>query len=199
MVHSDSSPWFVLLLAALILFAPLGCGDDDQRDDESDAQLEADANDADARDEADSIDAEEEPEETGPGADITDCLVPITKEELRLTNEARQEAGLGELTCDLGLTRSATLHARDMCENDYFSHDSIDGRNLEDRVNETGVSWQMIGENIAAGQASALQVHEGWMNSPGHRENILTAGFGRIGIGYVRCDTGPYWVQNFAD
>lgn len=127
------------------------------------------------------------------------CASPIEAEELALTNAARRAAGLGELRCDEGLARAARLHSQDMCNQNYFSHTSLDGRTFTQRISAQGVTWRTAAENIARGQRTAAAVHDAWMNSDGHRRNILNGAFGRIGIGYVECGGRPLWTQNFAN
>jgi len=184
----------ILLLALLLSFGALACSDDDDS-----PTYHNNANTDVVSDDAVGADVEEVEEEVEEEVKEEKCLTMRAEANLILTNEARAEEGLGALKCDKGLMESAFLHAKDMCDHDYFSHDSIDGRDLSDRVNAAGVQWNSIGENIAYGQSNAAAVHEAWMNSPGHRANILTAGFGRIGIGYFLCQGRPYWVQNFAN
>jgi len=134
-----------------------------------------------------------------PDTPTESCGTAIEQEQLRFTNEARVSAGLGALVCDEALTLAARLHSQDMCELMYFEHDSADGRTFADRIREQGVSYRRAGENIAHGQDTAEEVHIAWMNSPGHRANILQGAFGRVGIGYVACGGRPYWTQDFAD
>lgn len=140
---------------------------------------------------------------SGPGPTPPDpgdgCSDPVVVDEIRLTNDARRSAGLGELICDEGLTRAAYLHSNDMCTQGYFSHTSRDGRSFTDRIRAQGVSYGYAGENIAWGQASASEVHQTWMNSRGHRANILGSGYRRIGVGYEPCGGRPYWTQDFTD
>ncbi|AWV88293.1 CAP domain-containing protein [Bradymonas sediminis] len=179
----------ILLCALVFSLGATACGDDDT-DTTGDNITEADAG-HDAGGDAGDQDVADAEEDT--------CLTKRAARVLELTNEARAAEGLGALECDPGLTESAQLHAKDMCDLDYFSHTSADGRTLKERVNAANVQWRMIGENIAYGQSNAAEVHQAWMDSPGHRENILTEGFGRLGVGYYLCDGYPYWVQNFAD
>ncbi len=136
---------------------------------------------------------------TEPPPPTGDCGSPIEQAQLAETNAARAAAGLGALVCDPDLTIAARLHSQDMCELGYFDHDSADGRTFADRIREQGVSYRTAGENIAHGQTTASEVHIDWMNSPGHRANILNGAFGRIGIGYVECGGRPYWTQDFTD
>lgn len=134
-------------------------------------------------------------------------------EVLELTNEARavgancggqQFGSAGPLTTDPALRCAARLHAKDMGVQDYFDHDSLDGRSMADRVNETGYRWSSIGENIAVGQRSPEQVVQGWLDSPGHCRNMMAPQFKELGVGYYNTGgssgftPGRYWVQNFA-
>ncbi|MFK7991674.1 MAG: CAP domain-containing protein [Sandaracinaceae bacterium] len=134
----------------------------------------------------------EPPAETG-------CESAIEAEERTLTNQARAENGLGALSCDVEMGRAARKHSQDMCDQGYFSHTGLDGRSPFDRMRDEGVSYGTAGENIAQGQTSPAQVHNSWMNSSGHRANILNGAFGRIGVGYVECAGRHYWTQVFAD
>jgi hypothetical protein len=142
---------------------------------------------------------DDEPDPVEPDPSGEGCGHPVVVEELALTNDARQRAGLGALACDEALTRAATLHSEDMCDRDYFSHTSRDGRSHDERMRDAGATFSTSGENIAWGQGSASEVHRTWMNSWGHRANILGRQYGRIGIGYAPCGGSPYWTQNFAD
>lgn len=113
----------------------------------------------------------------------------------------RQFAPAGPVELDVDLRDSARGHSQDMAEQNYFSHDSLDGRDFMDRIQATGYTGQgPWGENIAAGQTSAQEVVDGWMDSPGHCENIMTAEFGVIGVGLFMDDSAEYrvyWTQNF--
>jgi hypothetical protein len=128
-----------------------------------------------------------------------ECADPIVVSELGLTNGARQAAGLTPLACDEALSRAARLHSQDMCDQGYFSHASLDGRSFVDRIVAQGATYRTAGENIARGQRTPDEVHDAWMDSSGHRANILGAGYGRIGIGYVACGGRHYWTQDFTD
>ncbi|MGM0555732.1 MAG: CAP domain-containing protein [Myxococcota bacterium] len=110
-----------------------------------------------------------------------------------LVNIERSEQGLEPLKYNAALETAAQLHAEDMVENDYFSHTSQDGRSFSDRVEDAGYTGFPAGENIAAGQGSAEQVMNSWMNSDGHRRNILNDGSNEIGVGFYN----NYWVQVF--
>ena len=136
------------------------------------------------------------PPDSGPPPDPA-CESPIEAEVRRLANEARGSAG--PLACDPNLAAAARGHAQDMCDRGYFSHTSQDGRSFTDRLDEAGATYRTAGENIAWGQRGPSEVHTSWMNSAGHRRNIMNTSFGRIGVGHVDCGGRPHWVQNFAD
>jgi uncharacterized protein YkwD len=103
------------------------------------------------------------------------------------------------------LQSAAEGHSQDMAINDFFSHVAPDGTTPWDRIRAQGYSYSMAGENIAAGYPSPESVVQAWMNSDGHRRNILNCGFSDIGVGYyyLKNDTGDYkyrhyWTQVFA-
>ena len=110
---------------------------------------------------------------------------------------AERVAGCGALVIDGALTAAADAHAQDMKSQGYFAHESLDGRSPFDRMRAAGYSYNTAGENIARGQADAAAVMSGWMNSPGHRANILNCAFSDLGVGYEEGSGGPWWVQNF--
>lgn len=127
------------------------------------------------------------------------CESATEGEERAITNVERTGAGLVALTCDAQMVLAARLHAQDMCTNGYFSHSSQDGRSFGDRMRAQGVTFGAGGENIAQGQRTPQAVHTAWMNSPGHRRNIMNDRYGRIGVGHDECGGRNYWVQVFAD
>lgn len=107
---------------------------------------------------------------------------------LELINDERQDQGLPAYTTDSRLRSAALVHATDMACNDFFSHTGSDGSSPADRVSAQGYSWSSVGENIYAGSGSygsPSSAFQGWMNSPGHRANILSSTFTQIGVGYV--------------
>ena len=123
---------------------------------------------------------------------------------VELTNIERSKVGLQPVTLDLQLADAAQNHSDDMASDDFFSHTGADGSTPVTRIADRGYDYAAAGENIAAGQTRAEQVVEGWMNSPGHRANILNESFTEIGIGYTYLanDTGSvnynhYWTQVF--
>lgn len=99
-----------------------------------------------------------------------------------------------------GLSDLARKKSQDMADNNYFSHTSPTYGSPFEMMEQFDFTFQLAGENIAAGQRSPEQVVEGWMNSKGHRENILKEGFTHIGVGYVEdagLPYGTYWTQLF--
>ena len=119
----------------------------------------------------------------------------IEKAVLDLTNAERQKAGLKPLQTDSNLMKSARQKSTDMATKGYFSHTSPTYGSPFDQMKANGVTYKSAAENIAMGQRSAAEVVKGWMESPGHRQNILTPGFTHIGIGYDTNDN--YWTQQF--
>lgn len=128
-----------------------------------------------------------------PGVDSN--MNEYEKEVIRLVNEIRVANGLGELVADEELSRVARIKSQDMKDNNYFSHTSPTYGSPFDMMKNFGISYKTAGENIARGQATPQAVVNGWMNSQGHRENILNASYNRIGVGYV--EEGNYWTQMF--
>jgi uncharacterized protein YkwD len=125
-------------------------------------------------------------------------------EVVRLTNEFRAENGVAPLTANDELDTAAQGHSDDMAQADFFNHIGSDGSDPQDRAAEAGYSSQFLGENIAAGQTSPEDVVQAWIDSPGHRENMLRPQFTEIGVGFTNLadDTGSvnfnnYWTQAF--
>jgi uncharacterized protein YkwD len=115
---------------------------------------------------------------------------------LALVNEARADAGCGALTADPALAAVARAHSADMRDRDYFSHTSPEGLSPFDRAEQAGVGYSRA-ENIAFGQSDAAAVMEAWLESPGHRENILDCELTRLGVGVAEGPGGPWWTQLF--
>lgn len=120
-------------------------------------------------------------------------------EVLELVNAERQKNGHMPLKWDDSLAQLAEEHCRDMIERNFFAHDNPDGETPFDRMKNAGLSYWSAGENIAAGQASPEAVVEAWLNSPGHRQNILNEDFEYMGVSAVKGGHyGIYWAQEFA-
>ena len=141
-----------------------------------------------------------EPEpEPMPEPTPTACAGVEEARVIELVNAARTSMGLGTLRCDDAMARTARKHSVDMCTQGYFSHTGLDGSSPFDRMRREGVSFRTAGENIAWGQRTPEAVHDAWMNSSGHRANILNGAYGRIGVGYEACSGRAHWTQVFAD
>lgn len=122
------------------------------------------------------------------------------QEVLRLTNEVRAENGLEPVEADSSLQSVADAKSQDMIENDYFAHESPTYGSPFEMMQEFGVSYDGAGENIAAGQNTPQDVVDAWMDSPGHRDNILNPDFTHIAIGYEEGgEYGEYWTQMFLE
>ena len=117
------------------------------------------------------------------------------KEVVRLVNEIRAQNGLRELTYNWELSRVARYKSQDMKDNRYFSHTSPVYGSPFQMMKDFGITYKSAGENIARGQRTPQAVVNAWMNSSGHRANILNASFTQIGVGYVA--EGNYWTQMF--
>lgn len=117
------------------------------------------------------------------------------REVIRLVNEIRVKNGLNQLTEDWELSRVARYKSQDMKDNNYFSHTSPVYGNPFTMMKNFGIRYKTAAENIAKGQSTPQSVVNAWMNSSGHRANILNASFTKIGVGYVK--SGHYWTQMF--
>ncbi|MCM3569831.1 CAP domain-containing protein [Neobacillus mesonae] len=112
-----------------------------------------------------------------------------------LTNQERAKNGLRDLKVDVELSKMAHEKSRDMSANGYFDHTSPTYGSPFDMMKQYGISYRYAGENIAMGQKTPEEVVKAWMNSEGHRKNILSPNFTHIGVGYV--SQGNYWTQEF--
>ncbi|MBP2328301.1 uncharacterized protein YkwD [Kibdelosporangium banguiense] len=125
----------------------------------------------------------------------------IQDDVVRLTNAERQKAGCAPLTAVSQLNLAAQRHSEDMATRNFVGHTGSDGSTMVTRVERVGYTgWRSLAENVAAGQQTAAAVVAGWMNSSGHRANILNCGLRDIGVGYAtnpNSTYGVYWTQNF--
>ncbi len=127
---------------------------------------------------------------------LTDSDVTNYESEVvRLVNEIRVKNGLSQLTENWELSRVARYKSKDMHDKNYFSHTSPTYGSPFDMMKSFGISYRTAGENIAKGYRTPQEVVNGWMNSEGHRANILNASFKQIGVGYY--SDGNYWTQMF--
>lgn len=124
----------------------------------------------------------------------TYSLSQFEQEVVTLTNNERAKHGLQPLKVDLKLSEVARTKSSDMKSNGYFSHTSPTYGSPFEMMNQFGIQYRAAGENIAKGQRSPQEVVNAWMNSEGHRKNILSSNFTHIGVGHVE---GNYWTQMF--
>lgn len=120
-------------------------------------------------------------------------------EVIRLVNEERKKEGLAPFTHSLELSKVARAKSQDMADNNYFSHTSPTYGDPFAMMKSFGIKYRTAGENIAKGYNSAESVVKDWMNSSGHRANILNPSFTKIGVGYVNTNGTTYWTQQFTD
>ena len=135
-----------------------------------------------------------------PTAALDTCEDNPRQAVLDLVNQIRVENGVAPLQLDLRLAASAQGHSEDMTANNFMSHTGSDGSNPGQRMTAAGYPWSGWSENVAAGQTSPESVVNAWMNSSGHRANILRASSEHVGIGYdfsSGTTYGHYWTMNF--
>jgi uncharacterized YkwD family protein len=122
-------------------------------------------------------------------------LSAFEQEVVKLTNAEREKQGLAALKIDTELSKVARIKSQDMKDKNYFDHNSPTYGSPFDMMKQFGISYKTAGENIAQGQQTPEEVVQAWMNSQGHRENIMNSSFTHIGVGYV--ESGNYWTQQF--
>ncbi|MFB6523222.1 CAP domain-containing protein [Streptomyces sp. NPDC056401] len=115
---------------------------------------------------------------------------------LTLVNQERAQAGCGPVRANPPLAALAGAFSKDMAVRGFFDHTDPDGNTPWDRATKAGISG-MGGENIARGQGDAAAVMKAWMNSPGHKANILNCEFRTLGVGVYNAAGGPWWTQDF--
>lgn len=128
----------------------------------------------------------------------TDNISKYAAQVLQLVNSERSSQGLSMLSTTTSLAAAANKRAEETVR--LFSHTRPDGRSCFTVLEEYGISYQSAGENIAYGQKTPQEVVNAWMNSSGHRANILNAGYSHVGIGVYQADNGTiYWSQLFTN
>ncbi|EJP6471931.1 MULTISPECIES: CAP domain-containing protein [unclassified Clostridium] len=134
------------------------------------------------------------PNEAKPDSSIS----ALEQEVVTLVNAERAKAGLPALKANAELSNVARLKSQDMIDKKYFSHTSPTYGSPFDMMKKFGIKYSAAGENIASGYPTAKAVVDGWMNSPGHRANILNKSFTEIGVGLAKSSDGTYyWTQMF--
>jgi len=139
---------------------------------------------------------------TAPTSNTTVSSSNLTYEQkvVELVNIERQKVGLSALTLDSAISNVARTKSKDMATNNYFAHQSPTYGSAGDMLTRFGIKWSAWGENIASGQRTPEAVVTAWMNSAGHRANILSSNFSKIGVGYATNSNGtPYWTQMFTN
>ncbi len=126
---------------------------------------------------------------------IDSLVTAYEAEVVKLVNEIRNKNGLPPLREDWQLSRVARYKSQDMKDKNYFSHTSPTYGSPFQMMKSFGIMYKSAGENIAKGYATPKAVVDGWMNSSGHRANIMNSSFTHIGVGYVL--DGNYWTQMF--
>ena len=122
----------------------------------------------------------------------------IEKQVVTLVNQERAKVGLAPLKDNWELSRVARYKSEDMANKNYFSHTSPTYGSPFDMIKNFGIKYMAAGENIAMGQQTAASVMSSWMNSPGHKANILSKNFTEIGVGLAKNKNGTiYWTQQF--
>ncbi|MGG1660602.1 CAP-associated domain-containing protein [Brevibacillus sp. NRS-1366] len=130
-------------------------------------------------------------------AQIKQAALAYEKESFDLLNVARTRAKLPILSWDEKVATVARSHSNDMAQNNYFNHTSPTTGSPFNRLQHAGILFGYAGENIAYGQLDGIEVHIGWMNSAGHRQNLLNDKFKQLGVGVVFKEGRPYYTQNF--
>lgn len=127
--------------------------------------------------------------------EVSQTVANYEKEVVRLVNAERAKYSLPPLTENWELSRVARYKSQDMKDKSYFSHTSPTYGSPFNMMKSFGLSYRTAGENIAKGQRTPQEVVKAWMNSSGHRANILNSSYTKIGVGYVA--DGHYWTQMF--
>ena len=141
---------------------------------------------------------EEETPAEDAGSEPADTVAAYEQEVFDLVNQIREENGLEPFVYNETLAETARAHSQDMIDRNFFDHTNPDGKSPFDRMRDNGLSYSMAAENIAVGYPSPEAVVEGWMNSEGHRANIL-GGCEELGVGLALGGSyGYYWTQCFA-
>ena len=147
---------------------------------------------------AGSTPVEEETPAEDTGSEPADTVAAYEQEVFDLVNQIREENGLEPFVYNETLAETARAHSQDMIDRNFFDHTNPDGKSPFDRMRDNGLSYSMAAENIAVGYPSPEAVVEGWMNSEGHRANIL-GGCEELGVGLALGGSyGYYWTQCFA-
>lgn len=139
--------------------------------------------------------AKEQQTNTNTNSSTTSQVSAFEQKVVELTNQERAKQGLPALKLDTELSKVAKTKSQDMKNKGYFSHTSPTYGSPFDMMKKFGITYRSAGENIAMGQPSPEAVVSAWMNSAGHRANILNSSYTHIGVGHI--EGGNYWTQMF--
>ena len=143
-------------------------------------------------------DSTNKPDDNNNSGSTSESFSAYQKEVVDLVNIERAKAGLNPLTLDSSISNVATKKSQDMIDDNYFSHNSPTYGSPFDMLKKFGISYKTAGENIAMGQKTPKEVVNAWMNSEGHRKNIMNPNFSKIGVGVAQKSGGSiYWTQIF--
>ncbi len=132
--------------------------------------------------------------------EVSSSVSSYEQKVVELVNVERQKAGLSSLSLDTAISNVARMKSKDMANNNYFAHQSPTYGSAGDMLTKYGIKWSAWGENIASGQRTPQEVVTAWMNSPGHKANIMSTNFSKLGVGYAVNSNGtPYWTQMFTN
>lgn len=132
-----------------------------------------------------------------PGTPATGTAAQFAQQVVDMVNAERAKAGCGPLAVDAKIQAAAQEHSDDMAARDYYEHDTPEGVSPGTRMTNAGYQWMGWGENIFKSPKDPQTAMTGWMNSPGHRDNILNCSFTHTGVGVNVSSNGPWWTQDF--
>lgn len=137
-------------------------------------------------------------DKTGEDNNIPSDISALENEVIRLVNIEREKAGINALIQNRELMKVARMKSQDFIDKNYFSHTSPTYGTVSNMLETFGIPFTAVAENIANGQRNAEEVMNSWMNSPGHRANILSSTYNQIGVGVARDSNGKlFWTQIF--
>lgn len=128
----------------------------------------------------------------------TGTAAAFAQKIVELVNAQRAQHGCGPLTVDPRIQTAAQAHSDDMAARNYYEHNTPEGVDPGTRMTRAGFPWQSWGENIFKSPKDPATAMDGWMKSPGHRDNILNCSYKSTGVGVNLSANGPWWTQDFA-
>ena len=147
------------------------------------------------------VEGEIEAEGEGEAEEVDPYILALEQEVYLQINERRAAAGVPELFLDSRVRAVARAHSQDMADNDYFAHNNLDGESPGERLDAANVNWMQYGENLAYNYAyddPATVAVEGWVDSSGHRRNLLDSDYTHTGVGIAVDTKGAFYItQDF--